>query len=138
MRAAELLELTSTALILFVSRMALAMEYGSIVWHVRKFKNAQKGLYIQIGLHIVAAIIYLGVTFTFTEEGGHGHGYIAWYVVSITETIATVLMSNGWPVLSLTNTHLMRRMSLLTVIVLGDGIIVLAKNVVTIVEAPSA
>lgn len=32
----------------------------------------------------------------------------------------------------------MKRLSLLTVIILGDGIIVMAQNVVTIVEGPDA
>lgn len=119
-----------------VSRLCLAIEYGSILWHVRKFQKARLPLYIQIALNIIPAIIYLGIAFRFDKGGSRV--FVTWYVVAGLEAICTVLISNLWEVLSFTKTHLMKRMSLLTVIVLGDGIIVVAQNVVKIVEGPHA
>lgn len=124
------------ALILMVSRLALAVEYASIAWHVRKFKNAGLGLYLQIGLCVAAAVVYLGVSFRFTD--GNSRIFIAWYVVVVLEVLLTFLLSTYCLVLSFTRTHLMKRLAYLTVIILGDGIVIMAEKVVVIVKAPDA
>lgn len=120
-----------------VSRFTLAVEYGSILWHIRRFKTARLPLYLQIGLNVVAGFIYLGITFRFDGKGD-SHAFLVWYIIGALEVLITVVMSNFWDVLSLTDTHLMRRMSLLTIVVLGDAIVIVAQNVVTIVESPDA
>ncbi|KHN95761.1 uncharacterized protein MAM_06373 [Metarhizium album ARSEF 1941] len=89
-------------------------EYISIVWHVRKFKRVRPALYAQIAVHSVATSIYLGVSFLL--QHGHNRVFIAWYIVCAAET------------------HLMSRMSLLTIIILGDGIVVLADKVKVVVQ----
>lgn len=114
------------------SRLCLTIEYSSILWHVRKFKKAHLPLYIQIATTFSAAMIYLGITFRFRKE--NSHVFIAWYLISLLEVVLTLLISNFWTVLSFTKTHLMKRMSLLTIIILGDGIVLMAQNVVTIVK----
>lgn len=119
-----------------VSRLCLAIEYGSILWHVRKFQKARIPLYTQIALNIIPAIIYLGIAFRFDKGGSRV--FVTWYVVAFLEAVCTVVISNFWEVLQFTKTHLMKRLSLLTVIILGDGIIVVAQNVVKIVEGPHA
>lgn len=93
-------------------------------------------MYIQIGLNVVAGFIYLGVTFRFRSGGSRV--FLSWYIISVIEVILTMVISNFWAVLSFTKTHLMKRMSLLTVIIIGDGIVVVAQNVVKIVETPDA
>lgn len=128
--------LTIVALILMVSRLCLAVEYASILWHVRRFKKAHLPLYIQIGLNVVAAVIYLGISFRFRKE--NSHVFLVWYIVSVIEGVTTMVLPHFWSVLSFTRTHLMKRMSLLTVIILGDGIVLVAQNVVTIVKSPDA
>ena len=50
--------------------------------------------------------------------------------------MATTGASAYWDVLTFTRTHLMKRLTLLTVIILGDGIIVLAQDVVKISQTP--
>lgn len=119
-----------------VSRLCLAIEYGSILWHVRKFQKARLPLILQITINIIPAIIYLGIAFRFREGGSRV--FVTWYVVAGLEVICTMAISNFWEVLRFTKTHLMKRMSLLTVIMLGDGIIAVAQNVVKIVEGPHA
>lgn len=127
---------TLIAVILAVSRFVLALEYGTVLWHVRKYKAARLPLYLQIGLNIAASLIYLGATFRFQD--GDSHVFTIWYIVSVGEVAVTCLLSNFWETLSLTNTHLMRRLALLTVMILGDGIIIVAQNVSKIVEGPDA
>lgn len=115
-----------------ISRACLAVEYGGLLWHVRKFKRARQPLYVQIALNIIACLIYLGITFRFGQ--GRSRVFITWYVVSAMEAVLVVAMSNVWSVLSLTKTHLMKRLCLLTVIMLGDSLVNVAEDVVTFVK----
>lgn len=63
---------------------------------------------------------------------------MTWYFIAGAEAVASVAISNLSAAASLTPTHMMRRMSLLTVMFLGEGIQQLAKEVVTIVKTPGA
>ncbi|KJK73990.1 hypothetical protein H634G_10721 [Metarhizium anisopliae BRIP 53293] len=125
------------SLILCFSRACLAVEYASTLWHVRRYKKAHLPLYLQIALHAAASAVYLGVTFRFTSEK-QSRVYMTWYFIAGGEAILSLLLSNLSPVASLTKTHLMKRMTLLTVMIMGEGIQQLAKEVVTIVKNPTA
>ncbi|KAF4994447.1 hypothetical protein FGRMN_5777 [Fusarium graminum] len=124
------------SLILMVSRLCLTVEYASILWHIRKYKKQVLPMLLQIGLNFVLAMIYLGVTFRFTDH--NSNVFITWYVLAGVEVILTFAIAYIFPVLSFQGTHLMKRMGLLTVIVVGDGIITICRSVVTIVESPDA
>ncbi|KAL7905093.1 hypothetical protein GGI35DRAFT_489308 [Trichoderma velutinum] len=125
------------SLILMVSRLGLTVEYGSILWHVRRFKNVHLSFYIQMSIHFIAAMIYLGITFRFTNSR-ESKVFVTWYVIGVIEVLATFGASLFFPVLSLAKTHLMNRMFLLTVIILGESIVVLSDKVVIIVENPDS
>jgi low temperature requirement protein LtrA len=60
--------------------------------------------------------------------------YIAWYVIALSETILTVVVSCVWRIISFKGTHMVQRMSLLTLIILGEGIIVICKSISKIVK----
>ncbi|KAM0344253.1 hypothetical protein ACHAPU_007779 [Fusarium lateritium] len=124
------------SLILMVSRLCLAVEYASILWHIRKYKKQALPMLLQIGLNFVLAMIYLGITFRFTDH--NSNVFVTWYVLAGVEVILTFAIAYIFPVLSFQGTHLMKRMGLLTVIVVGDGIITICRSVVTIVESPDA
>jgi len=120
-----------------VSRLTLAVEYLSIYWHVRKYRAARFPIALMVGLNLAAAIIYLGITFRF-QTGKESHVIYAWYITSVGEAVISIACSWRWSVLSLAGTHLIRRMALLTLIVLGEGIVVIGGNVTTIVKNPEA
>ncbi|RGP66856.1 bacterial low temperature requirement a [Fusarium longipes] len=124
------------SIILMVSRLALAIEYASILWHIRQFKKQALPMLLQIGLNFVLAMIYLGTTFRFTNH--NSNVYITWYVLAGVEVVITFALAYIFPVLSFQGTHLMKRMGLLTVIIVGDGIITICKSVVTIVQNPDS
>ncbi|RKL49340.1 hypothetical protein BFJ72_g799 [Fusarium proliferatum] len=124
------------SIILMVSRLCLAVEYGSILWHVRKYKKQVLPMMLQIGLNFALAMIYLGITFRFTDH--NSNVFMTWYVLAGVEVILTFAIAYIFPVLSFQGTHLMKRIGLLTVIIVGDGIITISKSVVTIVESPDA
>ncbi|GJN76751.1 low temperature requirement A [Purpureocillium lilacinum] len=125
------------SLILMISRLCLAVEYASTLWHVRKYKKARLPLYVQIALHLCASAVYFGISFRF-RVGERSRVYMTWYFISGAEAIGSLLLSNFSPVVSLTKTHLMKRMTLLTVMIMGDGIVQVAKEVVIIVKNPDA
>ncbi|KAH7329660.1 hypothetical protein B0I35DRAFT_474234 [Stachybotrys elegans] len=124
------------SLILMVSRIVLAVEYTSIAWHLRRFKNSHVGMALQVSLNLVSAIIYLGMSFGFRH--GTSQVFIGWYIVSAAEVLLTFALSNHWQFLGFTETHLMKRLTLLTVIILGDGIVSMCDKVVIIVKSPDA
>ena len=123
------------SIILMFSRAIIACEYGSALWHVRKYKKCRLPLYVMISINVVAMLVYLGVTFRFTDSR-NSRVYMTWYFISGAEAILTLGLSNVWEILSFKDSHMMKRLSLLTVMILGDGLVNIAKEVVTIVKNP--
>jgi low temperature requirement protein LtrA len=82
-------------------------------------------------------LIYLGITFRF-NDGKPSRVFMTWYIISAAEAIATLVMSYVWPVMSFSRTHLIKRLTLITVMILGDGLVNIAKEVVTMVKTPQA
>ncbi|KAK3682838.1 hypothetical protein B0T22DRAFT_445007 [Podospora appendiculata] len=100
------------SLILMASRLAMAAQYATILWQVRKFKNTKLPLGLMVGMNTVAAVVYMGAGFGFTD------GHIALFFCVV---------------LSFSGTHLVNRMSLLTYIFIGEGIITVLSAVTKIV-----
>ena len=120
------------SLILMTSRLALASQYGSIMWHVRKFKTTRIPFGIMLVLNVVAALVYLGVAFGFKESGTQAL-WVVWFVVTGVEIVISVWASLRWSVLSFQGTHLTNRVSLLTFILMGEGIVTVCSAVTKIV-----
>ncbi|CCE34553.1 uncharacterized protein CPUR_08486 [Claviceps purpurea 20.1] len=125
------------SLILMFSRAILVVEYATTLWHVRRYEKSRIPLYVSIAVNAIAMFIYLGVTFSFQQDK-NSRVYITWYCISGAEGIATLIISYVWPVMDFSGTHFIKRLTLLTVMMLGDGLINIAKEVVTIVQAPDA
>ena len=129
------------ALILCFSRFCLAVEYATTYLHARAYRRARLPLLLQTLLNVATGAVYLGITFRFEHYDNSGHNsrvFVTWYFIAAGEALLTIILSNFWRALSFTRTHLMKRMSLLTVMILGDGIVSIAQNVVTIVKRPDA
>lgn len=119
------------------SRAILAVEYISTLWHVRKYKKCRIPLYVSIAVNVISMLIYLGISFRF-QDGKRSRVYMTWYFISGAEGVITLVISNVWPLLSFTKTHLMKRLTLITIMILGDGLVNIAKEVVTMVKSPEA
>lgn len=107
-----------------------------MLWHVRKFKQALLPMGLQAGFSFACSFVYLGITFRFRDH--NSRAFVVWYIVAAVELVTTTAAAAWFDVLMFTRTHLMKRLTLLTVIILGDGVIVLAGDVVTIAETPDA
>jgi low temperature requirement protein LtrA len=59
----------------------------------------------------------------------HAHTYRAFYVIAAAEMVLNIGISSKWKVVSFKHTHLVERMSLLTLYILGEGVIDVLKNI---------
>ncbi|OAL01689.1 hypothetical protein IQ06DRAFT_346314 [Phaeosphaeriaceae sp. SRC1lsM3a] len=130
-------------LMLMVSRLTLFAQYGITLLYTKKYKKTVVPLGLVMASTLLAAILYGALTPAFPkilldaenyEVAQQSNVYIAWYVIAISETILTVTVSCHWRIISFKGTHMVQRMSLLTLIILGEGIIVICKSISKIVK----
>ncbi|GME49144.1 putative low temperature requirement a protein [Neofusicoccum parvum] len=118
--------------VLVLSRCLLALQYVFVLVAVAR-KHFSK-LYLPIGLNIaiyaVAAAAFGGMTPAFEDDSGARPDiYWLWWVILFLEGVGTVTISCFWRMLSFKKTHLVERMGLLTLIVIGEGAIGVTKTV---------
>jgi hypothetical protein len=130
-------------LMLMVSRLTLFCQYGVTLIYTKRFTKIVVPLGMVMASTLLAAILYGALTPAFPEAiydaedyliAQKSNVYIAWYVIAISETILTVTVSCHWRIISFKGTHMVQRMSLLTLIILGEGIIVICKSISKIVK----
>lgn len=124
------------SLILMVSRLVLVVQYGSTLYFTRNYRSARLPLLLVMGSYTIAAILYGAFTAAFPKGNDYttSNVYVAWYIISIAETLLTTAVSCRWRIISFKGTHLIERLSLLTLIILGEGIIVVCKAISKIVK----
>jgi len=121
-----------TAIILAVSRAALGMQYG-LAMLSRPNSRRRRAFIIMCACHLTAAIIYLGISFLFSDNS-NSLAYIAWYIVGYFETtmifaVSRIYGDHGVPISALAD-----RMTTITLLVLGASIIIIAEHVSTVVK----
>lgn len=134
-------------LVLMASRIVLVLQYVQTGFLIRDHIKTNKPMFLLIILYLGAAVIYGSLAVTFTQHArqavavpdpgmlpewqlkakSHHKGWIAWYVVGMMECILATVISCTWREIGYKGTHLIQRMSLLTLIILGEGVITLAK-----------
>ncbi|KAH8730458.1 bacterial low temperature requirement A protein-domain-containing protein [Phaeosphaeriaceae sp. PMI808] len=117
---------------LVTCRGLLAIQYMVVLFFTWKARYAK--LYLPIGLMVLIYAIAMGAFAAMTpafkgENKDHRLVYLVWYAVALLESIAVIVISCSWRMLSFKKTHLMERMSLLTIIVIGEGAIGVTKTV---------
>lgn len=122
------------ALILMASRIVLGFQYIAVLGEVWHYRNTKMPLTLLVTANFVAAFIYMGTFFGFKLDNPRGQVFVVWYVTAVLETIVNIAVSSKWEVLTFAGTHLIKRMSLLTLIILGEGLIVLSKSIAKITE----
>ncbi|KAL8830519.1 MAG: hypothetical protein Q9170_005694, partial [Blastenia crenularia] len=121
------------SIVLLVSRVVLIAQYASVMLWVRGNKKILTPLAMHIVAFAVGAILCLGFFFTFTL-GSSGQAYIVWYIIIVLEALAVFFISSHWPTVGFKYTNLNERCGLLTLIILGEGIIVLTKSMNYLVQ----
>ncbi|KAJ5052123.1 uncharacterized protein L3040_001882 [Drepanopeziza brunnea f. sp. 'multigermtubi'] len=124
----------SLAIILMLSRVVLALQYGLVLYQVFYYKGSRKPLVLIVGSNLFAALLYFSTFFGFKPDNPRNHVFVLWYITAVLETAFNIIVSSKWEVLTFQGTHLIKRMSLLTLIILGEGIIAFSKSIATITE----
>ncbi|KAI9858825.1 MAG: hypothetical protein M1813_007292 [Trichoglossum hirsutum] len=114
--------------LLLVSSALLAVQYAVVVAFVaRKRKETLVPLLSIVVIFTLTSIVYLWLFFSFNSEKSDRRYYV-WYIFLALGTIAVMGVSVRWRSLSFKRTHLAERLGLLTLIILGEGVIVLTKS----------
>ncbi|KAE8868108.1 hypothetical protein PTNB29_02019 [Pyrenophora teres f. teres] len=120
---------------LVISRGLLAIQYLVVLFFTwrAKYSKLFLPLILMFAIYAVSMAAFAGMTPAFSVNLEFNNkrrlGYLVWYVVMVLEAIAVITISCFWRMLSFKKTHLMERMSLLTIIVIGEGAIGVTKTV---------
>jgi low temperature requirement protein LtrA len=129
-----------------VSRIVLGLQYLLIMWHVRKYQNTKVPFLLIAASNFVAAAVYLGVTLFVTiilippstcsyASSAFGDknstAYRSFYVMAVFEIATNIIVSSIWKAATFKGTHLVQRMSLLTLIILGEGVMTTVGKITT-------
>lgn len=121
----------SLSLVLAFSRLVLAGQYGIVLWQTRYFVQGRTGLVVVLATHILAASLYAIVSAAFFVNE-NSPAYVAWMVLSTFEIVANLVVAMMSRVVSFEGSHLPERLSQLTLVVLGEGVINLARDLTSI------
>jgi Bacterial low temperature requirement A protein (LtrA) len=108
--------LQQLSLILMASRAVLLFQYGSTLFFTWRYRRARLPLMAVLASLLIAVVLYLGISFAFSLQSSP-NAYIAWYVIAICEVAANIAIAGRWHVVSFKNTHLVERMTCLTLII---------------------
>ena len=120
------------ALVLMVSRVVLLIQYATVLWFVKSFKKTLLPLSLMMLLYLCTSMAFLatyldGLSVPTGQWDGLKH-VVVWYGVIAVEAILVIVISSTWRILSFKHTHLVERVGLLTLIIMGEGIIGLTKS----------
>jgi hypothetical protein len=110
--------LQQLSLILMASRLILLFQYGSTTYFAWKYRTTRLPLLLVMLTLGVAAILYLGLSFAFSLQTIHS-AFIGWYVTTALELAANIAIAGRWHVVSFKGTHLVERMTCLTLIIVS-------------------
>lgn len=126
------------ALVLMLFRFILMVQYGTVLYFVPGFHKTLVPLLLMMVTYLLTGIAFLATYLSdrgVNLDGLEGtiHVY-AWYIILAVEVVAVVLISSIWRVLSFKHTHLVERVGLLTLIIIGEGIIGLLKSLAYVIS----
>jgi hypothetical protein len=110
--------LQQLSLILMASRAVLFLQYSSTVYFSWRYRMTRLPLMLIMASLGIAVILYLGLSFAFSLETSP-NAYLAWYAISVFEVGANIAVAGRWHVVSFKGTHLVERMTCLTLIIVS-------------------
>ncbi|KAE8365869.1 hypothetical protein BDV27DRAFT_99227 [Aspergillus caelatus] len=116
----------SLSLFLGGSRILLALQYtvNNVVFLRKQMKPAAKGVSIIAATLFVSSLIYLGMFYIFgMQDGIRSYIWTVWFALFGLEMWVIMGVSCVTPGIGLQDTHLNVRMGLLTLIIIGEGVI---------------
>ncbi|RAK76435.1 uncharacterized protein BO72DRAFT_469328 [Aspergillus fijiensis CBS 313.89] len=121
----------SLSLILGVSRLLLSIQYTvDAVFLSKRMRSASKRIYFIAATLFITGFIYFWMYFAFRSRGVDGtYAWIVWFVLFAIEMWVVMGTSSVKAGIGLQDTHLNVRMGLLTLIIIGEGVIAITRIV---------
>ena len=110
------------SLILMASRLVLTFQYGVAFLLLKDYKKSHTPMAAHMAVLFTSAMLFLGMSFTFTRTSSQ-KVLIGWYIIVAVEALSISMISGQVNFLSFRATVIVERLGLLTLIVLGEGII---------------
>ncbi|EME87204.1 uncharacterized protein MYCFIDRAFT_99229, partial [Pseudocercospora fijiensis CIRAD86] len=125
------------SLVLMATRLILVCQYLMTIVFLRKEKASRIPLATLSAIYGFTAIVYFGLFWSFKLDSKvvGNYSWVGFYVLGAFETILVTMLSSLWPVLGPKSGQVMQRMGLLTLIVLGEGVIGIARQCGLILRA---
>ncbi|KAJ6015393.1 hypothetical protein N7540_009984 [Penicillium herquei] len=119
------------SLMLAVSRIQLAIQYTiTLAFMHQHMKHDAKGVWYTALVFWTTTILFIALFFVFKRPRGiPSRIWIIWFVLFGFEMWAVMGISCIWTAISFKKTHLNVRMSLLTLIIIGEGVIAVTRIV---------
>ncbi|KAL6239321.1 hypothetical protein BDW75DRAFT_227221 [Aspergillus navahoensis] len=123
-RAENVWAFQSLSLMLGGSRLLLSVQYiVSTVLIRKRMSCAAKGLYFIAAALLVSSLVHFGMYFAFCENSAHSYIWTVWFVLFWIEMWTVFAASCITPDIGFQDTPLNVRMGLLTLIIIGEGVI---------------
>lgn len=117
---------------LVLSRILFAIQYGVVLGFTAKkgYNKLLLPLGLNVLIYVIAAAIFGAMIPAFSTKDEYHRGiYSLWWIVMLLESIGAIVISSIWRMLSFKKTHIVERMALLTLIVIGEGAIGVTKTI---------
>ncbi|KAJ4387474.1 hypothetical protein N0V93_008066 [Gnomoniopsis smithogilvyi] len=118
---------------LVLSRSQLALQYGVVlIFTICKggYERLVLPLCLNTAVYATSTILFGGMSAAFLVGAEVSEIIVLlWAIVMVLEGLSTIVISSFWRMLSFKATHLVERMGLLTLIVIGEGAIGVTKTV---------
>ncbi|MCJ1398276.1 hypothetical protein MMC11_001473 [Xylographa trunciseda] len=114
--------LRSMALIFMAMRLILACQYLVVIFWLRRYKKARRVLFIHAGTSFITAMLFLGVSYSVSSKNVHLVSF-AWIPIMLFEALICFGIASRVEFMSFKKTSIVERLGLLTLIILGEGVI---------------
>ncbi|KAL7358526.1 hypothetical protein ACKS0A_02536 [Histoplasma ohiense] len=116
----------SLSILLACSRLLLSVEYSvASIFLYGTMRVASRRLLFIVAVFIGTGVTYTGLYFVFNNNTGTKGEYVwaSWFLIFAIETLVVMSVSSRTPGIGFEDTHLNVRMGLLTLIIIGEGVI---------------
>lgn len=121
------------AILMFAARMLWVVQYAIVLYFVRVFDKTLIPMCLTMAVYVISGCVFLATWIR--DRGALSVSASAaipevriWYGVICVEACAVILIAVIWRILSFKHTHLVERVGLLSLIIMGEGIIGLVKS----------
>ncbi|KAF2108827.1 hypothetical protein BDV96DRAFT_503677 [Lophiotrema nucula] len=125
----------SFAVVLCVSRSVIGVQYFVVMVQGRMFRQTLLPVGLSGLVHVCGSVAFLVTHFAFPHGGFTECGFR--FVIAIVEGLLIFTIAIFWRIVSFKYTHLVERLQLLTLIIIGEGIIGMVKSVACITKGQS-